>query len=94
MYTLQIEHPVPDFEGWKKAFDNDPVGRQRGGALRHKIFRKVDDSNYVIIELEFDKLSQAESFLISLEKLWGKVEGTVINSPRARIVEEVESKEY
>ena len=94
MYTLQIEHPVPDFEGWKKAFDNDPVGRQKGGVLRHKIFRKVDDSNYVIIELEFDKLSQAESFLISLEKLWGKVEGTVINSPRARIVEEVESKEY
>ena len=94
MYTLQIEHPVPDFEGWKKAFDNDPVGRQRGGVLRHKIFRKVDDSNYVIIELEFDKLSEAESFLISLEKLWGKVEGTVINSPRARIVEEVESKEY
>lgn len=94
MYTLQIEHPVPDFDGWKGAFDNDPVGRQRGGVLRHRIFRKVDDPNYVIIELEFNKLSEADSFLISLQKLWGKVEGTVMNNPRARIVEEIESKEY
>jgi hypothetical protein len=23
---LRIEHPVPDFDGWKKAFDSDPVG--------------------------------------------------------------------
>ena len=94
MYTLQIEHPVTDFGGWKRAFDNDPVGRQRGGVLRHRIFRKVDDPNYVIIELEFNKLSEADSFLISLQKLWSNVEGTVMNNPRARIVEEAESKEY
>jgi len=94
MYTLQIEHPVPNFDGWKKAFESDPVGRQKGGVLRHKIFRKIDDTNYVIIELEFDQLSEAESFLMSLQKLWVKVEGTVISSPKARILEEVESKEY
>ena len=22
MFILQIEHPVPDFNGWKKAFDS------------------------------------------------------------------------
>jgi len=48
----------------------------------------------VFIELAFNKLSEAESFLISLQKLWGKVEGTVMNNPIARIVEEIESKEY
>lgn len=94
MYTLQIEHPVPNFEGWKKAFDSDPLGRRRGGVLRHKISRKVDDPKYVIIELAFNKLSEAERFLISLQKLWGKVEGTVMNNPNARLVEEIESKEY
>jgi hypothetical protein len=94
MYTLQIEHPVPSFEGWKKVFDSDPIGRQRGGVIRHKIFQKVGDPNYVIIELGFNKLSEAENFLISLQKLWGKVEGTVMNNPNARIVEEIESKEY
>ena len=94
MVTLQIEHPVPSFEGWKKAFDSDPAGRQQGGVLRYKILRKVDDPNYVIIDLEFDKLSEAENFLNSLRKLWGRVEGTVINDPRTRIIEVIESKEY
>jgi len=94
MYILQIEHPVPSYEGWKKAFDSDPVGRQRGGVLRHKIFRKVDKPNYVIIELEFDKLDKAENFLVSLQKLWERVEGTVMNSPQARIIELIENKEY
>ena len=94
MYILQIEHPVPSYEGWKKAFDSDPVGRQRGGVLRHKIFRKVDNPNYVIIELEFDKLDKAENFLVSLQKLWERVEGTVMNSPQARIIELIENKEY
>jgi hypothetical protein len=31
MYILRIEHPVPDFEGWKTAFDSDPVGREKSG---------------------------------------------------------------
>ena len=78
----------------KKAFESDPVGRQQGGVRRYKISRKVDDPNYVIIDLEFDKLSEAENFLISLHKLWGRVEGTVMNNPLARILEVVESREY
>lgn len=94
MPILQIEHAVPNFEGWKKAFESDPVGRQKGGVLRYKILRNVNDPDYVIIDLEFDKLNEAENFLDSLRKLWGRVEGTVMNNPQARIIEVVESKEY
>ena len=94
MPILQIEHPVPNFEGWKKAFESDPVGRQQGGVLRYKILRKVDDPNYVIIDLEFNKLKEAENFLNSLRNLWGRVEGTVMNNPQSRILEVVESWEY
>ena len=94
MPILQIEHPVPNFEGWKKAFETDPIGRQQGGVLRYKILRKVDDPNYVIIDLEFDKLKEAENFLNSLRNLWDRVEGTLMNSPQARILEVIESREY
>ena len=94
MPILQIEHPVPNFEGWKKAFETDPIGRQQGGVLRYRILRKVDDPNYVIIDLEFDKLMEAENFLSSLRNLWRRVEGTLMNSPQARILEVVESREY
>ena len=25
MHILRIEHPVPDFNAWKRAFDGDPI---------------------------------------------------------------------
>ncbi|MEP6951749.1 MAG: hypothetical protein ABI863_20825 [Ginsengibacter sp.] len=94
MIVLQIEHLVPDYNGWKKAFDSDPVNRKQSGVKRYRIFRQVDNSNFVILELEFDNLAEAGSMLGSLQKLWKQVEGKVMNGPQARIVEIVESKEY
>jgi hypothetical protein len=31
MPILRIEHAVPDFNGWKRAFDSDPVDRKGSG---------------------------------------------------------------
>ena len=94
MVVLKIEHLVPDFNGWKKAFDSDPVNRKQGGVKRHRIFRQVDNPNYVVLELEFNSLVEAESLLAALQKLWSGIEGKVMVSPQARIVETVETKEY
>ncbi|MBI3609247.1 MAG: hypothetical protein HY204_00925 [Nitrospirae bacterium] len=94
MYILRIEHPVPDFNGWKEAFDSDPVGREKSGVRRYRILRPIDNANYVIIDLEFDTASQAEAFLAALRVLWGRVESKVMMNPQARIVEAVETKEY
>jgi ribosomal protein L35AE/L33A len=94
MIVLQIEHLVPDYNGWKKAFDSDPVNRERSGVKRYRIFRQVNNPNFVILELEFDSLVEAESLSGALQKLWKQVEGKVMISPQARIVEIVESKEY
>ena len=94
MYILRIEHPVPDFDGWKKAFDSDPAGREKSGVRRYQILRPVNDPNYVMIDLEFDTASQAEALLAAMRVVWGRVEGTVMMNPQARIVETVEAKEY
>ncbi len=48
MIILQIEHPVPNFDGWKKAFDSDPINRKQSGVRRYKISRQADNPNYVI----------------------------------------------
>ncbi len=37
MYILQIEHPVPNYEGWKKAFENDPIDRKGSGVTHYRI---------------------------------------------------------
>jgi len=94
MYMLRIEHPVPNFDGWKKAFDDDPVGRVKSGVRRYQILRSVDDPNYVMIDLEFDTASQAEALLAAMRAVWGRVEGTIMMNPKARIVEAVETKVY
>jgi hypothetical protein len=94
MYILRIEHPVPDFDGWKRAFDSDPVGREKSGVRRYRVLRPVDDDHYAMIDLEFDTASQAEALLGALRVLWGRVEGQIMMNPQARIIEVVENREY
>lgn len=94
MYMLRIEHQVPHYEGWKQAFDSDPVGREKSGVRRYQILRSVDNPNYVMIDLEFDTLGQAEALLAAMRVVWGRVQGTIMINPQAKIVEVVETKAY
>ena len=94
MYILQIEHPIADFERWKRAFDSNPVGREHSGVRRYQILRPVDDTKYAIIALEFDTAGQAEALLAAMRTVWIRVDGPIVMSPKARIVEVVEAKEH
>jgi hypothetical protein len=92
MITLRIEHAVPDFVVWKKAFDNDPLNRPQSGVRRHHIVRPTDDPLYLIVDLDFDDAAAANAFLARLRELWRKVD--VMREPKARILETVERAEY
>lgn len=94
MPTVQIEHAIRDFDGWKVAFDRDPVGRAASGVRRYRVYRPVDDARYVIIELDFDEREAAEAFVTTMRGIWGQVEGTLMTGPRVRIVDCVEEHEY
>lgn len=94
MTILRIEHVVLNYDVWKQAFESDPVGRQQAGVRRYAISRSVDDPNLVMIDLEFDTPREAQGLLAGLREVWGRVEGTVIQSPRAQIVEVVETIQF
>jgi len=94
MVVLRIEHPVPDYDVWKEAFDSDPVGRRRSGVRRYRIMRTIDDPHYVLIDLEFDTTEEAESLLASMRKVWERVAGVVVTNPQAKVVETMEVEEY
>jgi hypothetical protein len=95
MPILRIEHPVPDYDVWKAAFDSDPLGRQQSGVRSYRVFRPIDDPNYVIVDLEFDTSGEAEAMRGALAEMWRQVEAEgLIGSQRAQIVEAVETKEY
>ena len=102
MFTLMIEHPVADFDSWKAAFDSDPAGRKPSGVLRYRVYRPVDDPKYVLVNLDFVGATEAQAFLASMRKIWGRVStslgltresGSGSASPHARVVEVVESNE-
>jgi len=93
MFTLRIEHAVPNFDGWKKAFDSDPIGRQKSGVRRYRVLRPTDNENFVMIDLEFDTAGEAESALSALRQVWSRVEGKVMMNPQVRIARVVEAEE-
>ena len=90
MIILRIEHPVPDYNAWKVAFDNDPVDRKGSGVKRYSIFQPLEDPNYVIIDLEFDTAAEAKVLLNKLYNLWKAVEGKIIFNPKATILKSID----
>lgn len=91
MPTLHIQHAVPDFERWKHAFESDPMDRKGSGVTRYEVFRSVADPNFVMIDLEFGTLAEAEAMLGRLRQLWVGPGAAVTRNPEAWIVETVES---
>lgn len=94
MIILQIEHPVQNYEAWKKVYDSDPMDRKGSGVKSSRISRLADNPKYIFIELEFDNLKDAENMLMGLLKLWNKVEGNLIQGAKGRITEVLEIIKY
>jgi hypothetical protein len=70
-WVLHIEHPVPDYEAWKRdAFDRDPVGREANGVRRYRVLRTGATPTTVAVELEFDDRQAATAFQARLTDLW------------------------
>lgn len=93
MPILRIQHSVPNFDGWKRAFDGDPIDRKACGVRRYWVHRSVLDPNFVMIDLEFGSAVEAERVLEKLRHLWNGPGGAVMRNPEAWILDTVESRE-
>src|ERR671933_3016155 len=97
MHILRIEHPIRDFDTWKGAFDRLSDFRQQSGVRRYRVLRPTDDPYYLMIDLEFDSSSEAESYLAALwRNVWSSWEAAsaLVSEPQTRIVEAVEIREH
>lgn len=96
--VVRVEHPVPDFEAWKRdAFDRDPLGRERSGVRRHRVLRSCSFGPVMAaVELEFESRAEAESFAGALEQMWRRVQRRFGWSelPEARLYELAEMETY
>lgn len=91
MPLLRMQHAVPNFEGWKRAFDSDPMDRKGSGVRRYHVHRSVADPNFVMIDLELDTVADAERLLEKLRRLWAGPGAAMMRNPEAWILETVES---
>ena len=91
MRVVRIEHRVPDYEAWKRAFDADPIGRERAGVRSYRVRRDADDPSLVFIDLELESAERAEAFVAAIRELWSRV--AVVRDPSARVAELVEHVE-
>ena len=92
MPILRIQHSVPNFQGWKRAFDADPMDRKGSGVRRYQVHRSVTDPDFVMIDLEFDSVAEAEKLLEKLRHLWAGPGQAMMRNPEAWIMETVESQ--
>jgi hypothetical protein len=90
MPTLLIEHSISDFATWQQAFARFADRRRDGGVLAERVRQPVDDPGYVLVDLDFATLAQAQGFLQFLEtRVWADRASSpaLVGSPRTRIVE-------
>lgn len=93
MTLLRIQHRVPDYGRWKRAFDLDPADRKGSGVTRYTIERPRTDPNFVMIDLEFGTTLEAEKLLLKMRRIWSSSGSSVMSDPEAWIVDVIEDVE-
>jgi len=95
MPTLHIEHSITDYDTWRTAFGTYADARERAGVRRHRVQQPVDDSHFIVIDLDFDTTDEATGFLGFLRnRVWSGAQNAlgVGGTPQARILEPVDER--
>lgn len=94
MATLHIEHPITDVDTWSAAFARFADVRRQAGVRQERIQRPVDDPAYVVVDLDFDTVEEAERFLGFLHaNVWTSSDNApaLARKPQTRILEAASS---
>ena len=90
MIVAAIQHPVADYEAWKKVYDEENPGKL-GHAVFARVNRSVDDPNTIVVVAGFESLEKARGFLDNPELKEAMERAGVSGEPRIELYEEVEA---
>lgn len=91
MPTLQIQHEISDFATWSGAFGKFAEARRNAGCTAERVRRPVGDPDYVVVDLEFGTVEEAEAFLGFLTQVvWANPENSpaLAGVPMGRVLED------
>ena len=90
--TLHIEHPISELKTWLVAFDKFAEARQKAGVRAHRVYQPVNEEKYIVIDLDFDTVDEAERFKRFLVmNVWSSQEASpgLAGIPQARVLQRV-----
>jgi hypothetical protein len=93
MTTLHIQHAITDFGIWGSAFNRFADARGRAGVRAQRVLRPVDNPKFMVIDLDFDSIDAAQTFLSFLRtQVWGNPESSpaLAGTPETMLLERVE----
>jgi hypothetical protein len=90
MTSLHIEHAVTDLDQWIETFSSFSEVRAQGGVTATRVRRAVDEPNHVAVDLDFETVDEARSFLELLEtKIWPGSPFLAGGTPQTSLLEPV-----
>jgi hypothetical protein len=92
MPTLHIEHAITDLETWLAAFNGFADARRQAGVQAERVQQPVDNPGYIVVDLDFGTVDQAEAFLRFLrQQVWAIPENApaLAGTPDAMILQQV-----
>jgi hypothetical protein len=92
MATLHIEHPISDLKTWLTAFAKFAEARQKAGVRAERVYQPIEDSKYIVLDLDFDAVDDAVQFKNFLESnVWSSRAASpgLAGAPRARVLKRI-----
>ena len=92
MPILHIEHPITDLETWVAAFKSFADARRQAGVRAERVQRPVDNPGYIVVDLDFGTVGEAEAFLCFLkDQVWAIRENApaLAGAPDTMILEQL-----
>jgi len=93
MASLHIEHSITDLEIWTRAFGALAEVRRHAGVHAEQVRHPVGDPTFVVIDLDFGTIDQADAFLQFLRsQVWAVPENSpaLVGAPEAKVLETVD----
>lgn len=92
MASLHIEHHITDLATWQTAYAAAGPMRQQIGVRAERVRQPVGDPSFIVIDLDFDTVERAETFLDFLRtQIWAipKNAPALVGVPETAILEDV-----
>jgi hypothetical protein len=92
MASLHIEHQITDLDAWLAAFASFSEVRRQAGVRDERVRHPAGDPHSIVVDLEFDTVGDAASFLDFLRtQVWAVPEASpaLAGSPDAKVLDDV-----